>query len=263
MTHALRTPRTLVLAVATALAVLALLGPGSAPTLGQDAPGINGTVKIHEGATHEDPPPTDRNNEPQVCTFHVHGFGFDTTSAGNWRIYTWPPTGDMTLVASGSFTGEEWQSAVMSLADGHYRLVVDVFGDANDARDDDTTADKHKEFWIECPVVTPSPEGSVEASESVAPTPTPTPAGSVEATESLVPTPSPTPAGSVEAIETLVPLESPEGSVLAVEDVPPTDTVAPASAPAPSTWRFVLLTLAAGLATLGLSMRPAPRSARR
>ena len=58
--------------VAAALVLLALAPVSSA------AAGNNGTVKVHEGSSHADPPKTDKNNEPHVCTFHIHGFNFDS-----------------------------------------------------------------------------------------------------------------------------------------------------------------------------------------
>ena len=90
-------------------------------------PGNNGTVKIHDGATDNEPIV---NNEPHVCTFHLHFFFGDEVQAGNWWIQSWPPTGDGTTVLSGSYNatgGEDVQPAtgVFSLPDGHYKLFWD------------------------------------------------------------------------------------------------------------------------------------------
>jgi len=196
MTHARRSPhRSLSVALAwLAVALLLLLAaaPGSAVLAGD---GSNGTVKIHEGTSHTDPPKTDRNNQPHVCTFHIHGFGFDSDDAGPWRIYDWPPTGTKSQVLAGTWSGSEWQSELISLPDGHYRLVVDIDGDKNDTKDDDTTSDKHKEFWVECaaPTETPSEQPTETAPPTEAPSETPTPTP-----PDATPTPSTSPSGGVE-----------------------------------------------------------------
>jgi hypothetical protein len=104
MTHARQiSHRSLSVALAwlgVALLLLLAAAPGSAVLAGD---GSNGTAKIHEGTSHADPPRTDRNNQPHVCTFHIHGFGFDADDAGVWRIYDWPPTGTKSQVLGGTW----------------------------------------------------------------------------------------------------------------------------------------------------------------
>lgn len=91
----------------------------------------SGTVKVHGTEVGN-------RNEPHVCTFHVHGT--DITS-GTWTITSWPPTGDKTVVASGSGP----VSGDISLPNGHYRLDYENPG-------------KHKMFWVECDAdVQPTP----------------------------------------------------------------------------------------------------------
>lgn len=137
-------PRWLVAAFAACLVLVAGTTPAYA-----DPPGFNGTVKIHEGATESEPVMA---NDPHVCTFHVHGFNFDSMSGGTWRIVEWPPTGNgSTVAASGSWTansGGEWrvpQSGAMGLANGHYKLFVDQTQPAAPG------GQKHKVFWVDCP----------------------------------------------------------------------------------------------------------------
>jgi LPXTG-motif cell wall-anchored protein len=85
--------------------------------------GNNGTLKIHEGAVESQP---DRANDPKVCTFHLHGFNFDGTSSGEWRISGQGQT-DGDVWASGTWgvsdAEGDWRTGVMTLADGHYKAA--------------------------------------------------------------------------------------------------------------------------------------------
>ena len=241
-------------------------------------PGNNGTVKIHEGSTEVEPIVS---NEPHVCTFHLHFFFADPTQAGSWEIAGWPPTGDGTVVLSGTYdtspAGEDRQpaSGTYSLPDGHYKLSWT--GD----NPNNPEVEKHKVFWVECaaptPTVTPTPTAT-QPTPTVTPTPTatqpqptptvtPTPTAT-QPTPTVTPTPTatqpqatptptvtptvtvtPTPSGSVEA---LVGTPRPTGVVL-----PVTSTADPGAGPG-NTVRLVSLglTALAGLAvTLGLARR--------
>lgn len=116
----------------------ALSAPVSADPNG---PGNNGTVKIVNNG--DDPlGADDRDNDPHVCQFHIYGFHFDKSSSGTWQIESWPPTGDRTVVASGTWTADatgQWAVAGPALADGHYEL---------DAKQTGTPGgDKSKVFW--------------------------------------------------------------------------------------------------------------------
>src|SRR5439155_1420540 len=72
-------------------------------------------------------------NDPHVCTFHIHGFNFDARATGTWQIKAWEPTGDnSTVVASGTWgpasDSGEWREpktgAMTLIPDGHYKLFV-------------------------------------------------------------------------------------------------------------------------------------------
>ncbi len=148
-----------------ALLAYAIVGPTTAGAH-QDAPGNNGTVKIHEGGTETEPIVR---NEPHVCTFHLHFFFADAAQTGDWWIESWPPTGDGTVVLSGTYTTDangEYRTpaapGTYSLPDGHYKLFWQGRNEQNV---------KHKVFWVECPAPTPAAGGG-----GAAPTPTPTPA---------------------------------------------------------------------------------------
>lgn len=142
--------------VAVGLASVALLAtPAWAGPAG--APGNNGTVKIHDGAGEPSPEPQ---NEPHVCTFHVHALHFDSGQVLTFTVQSWEPTGDRSVVLTGSITadatgaGRSPETGAYGLPDGHYRLTVDTGNGTS-------TQDKHKMFWVRCaPATTPPPATS-------------------------------------------------------------------------------------------------------
>ena len=132
------------LAVVFSIALLSLATAG-ANQASADPPGNNGTVKIHEGATENEPL---RANEPHVCTFHIHGFNFDANARGTWRIEGWAPTGGGTYTGTwGAADGNgDWRSpGAMSIPPGHYKLFV-----WQTMPNDPPGGAKQKVFWVEC-----------------------------------------------------------------------------------------------------------------
>src|SRR5436190_3766783 len=206
--------RVLIGLVALALAGFALLAPAAAHT---NAPGNNGTIKIHQSPGEAEPIVR---NEPHVsCLFHLHAFFADSGQTGDWWIKAWPPTGDgSTIVMSGSYLTDangEWRSDDKTLPAGHYKLFWQDPPGANGVREL-----KHKVFWVdECaqgsgsPGASESAGGSVQASESAGASESP--GGSVQASESAGASESP--GGSVQASESAAASESPGGSVQASE----------------------------------------------
>src|SRR6266516_8128719 len=132
--------------VVTILATAALLATvGVAGVQANDAPGNNGTVKIHDGATEPSP---EVRNQPHVCTFHLHFFFADAGQAGSWWIRSWSPTGDGSVVMTGTYTTDadgEYRTPALpgayTLPDGHYK----VFWEGRSSQNV-----KHKVFWVEC-----------------------------------------------------------------------------------------------------------------
>src|SRR3954470_13697066 len=104
-----------VLAVIAGLMLLAHMGGTAAVASDQKSPpGNNGTIKIHEGAGEQDPVQA---NDPHVCTFHIHGFHFDSSARGTWRLEEQAPTGSAAM-GSGTWTADtngDWRTPVMSL----------------------------------------------------------------------------------------------------------------------------------------------------
>jgi LPXTG-motif cell wall-anchored protein len=127
--------------VTTAAVAAALLLAPSAQA--HNAPGDNGTVKIHDAATGEEL----RKNEPHVCTFYLDAFGFDSVQQVDWHIEAWAPTAAIKgeTVKSGTLELDDeghGRTADLGLPDGHYKLFWNFDGEHGSA--------KHKVFWTEC-----------------------------------------------------------------------------------------------------------------
>jgi hypothetical protein len=194
-------------AAVVGLLVAAFAAPGTASS--NDTPGNNGTVKIHEGGTETEPGPQ---NEPHVCTFHLHFFFADPVQAGNWEIQEWSPGDKGTVVLTGTYDtagdGEDRdpdEPGVYELPDGHYKLFWD--GDL-----DTDKHDKHKVFWVDCLETAPPTFEQSVGTETESPPPPPE-------TESVAPAETESPAPSFE--QSVAPeTEAPSASM-------PAESVAP------------------------------------
>jgi len=150
------------------LVLVALLAPAS-PVLSNDTPGNNGTVKIHDGNTENDP--GEVRNEPHVCTFHLHFYFSDPEQAGTWEIQEWSPGDKGTVVLNGDYDthgdGEDRQpeDGVYTLDPGHYKLFWD--GDL-----DTEKHDKMKVFWVDCETTTTTTESTTTGETTVSGTTT-------------------------------------------------------------------------------------------
>lgn len=164
-------PRNLVLMLAllVALGATALLSPAAA----DHGQGNTGTVKVH-GGTAADPP---TRNEPHVVgDAFVEGFNM-AAHEGTIDIYSWPPTGDGTLVLATTWEADDGTPEAHFLAGpfdlpcGHYRAEVQNGMEA----DDFPGGTKSKMFWVECPPPEPEPEPEPTPSPSPNPEPEPEP----------------------------------------------------------------------------------------
>jgi hypothetical protein len=146
---------------AVAVAATVLLAPAA---LAHNAPGDNGTIKIHDAKTGEELV----KNEPHVCAFYLDAFFFDGLQQADWKIVEMPPTGTKDrLASSGGITLDgagHGRTADMTLPDGHYKLLWNFDGENGKA--------KQKVFWTDC-----ADEGGSGGSSS-----TPTPSGSASDT---------------------------------------------------------------------------------
>lgn len=188
-----------------------------------------GAVKIHDVATGQNDPGSA--NDPTVCTFTVRFFYSDPTETGTWEIQSWAPTGDGSVVASGTYdttaTGSD-ETAPLTLPAGHYRLEYQADG-AHNA--------KTKTFWVSdacgqptAATATPTPTESATPTATATPTesatPTPTLAPDPVATDAATPTPTPTPAPTATPV-TPTPTPTPTGSASDAPSATETPTVAP------------------------------------
>jgi hypothetical protein len=267
---------------------IAVMGPGASGVAGHNnnAPGNNGTVKVHDGPN--EPRPEVR-NQPHVCTFHLHFFFADAGQSGTWEIQKWAPGPKGAVVLRGTYhtdsNGEDRQpeQGAYSLPNGHYKLFWD--GDTG-------KHDKMKVFWVKCaasPTPTPTPNGTPTPTPpatptptpgggggGATPTPTPTPGGG-----GGTPTPTPTPGGGGGGATPTptpggggaTPTPTPGGGVGGVTGTPPAATLPPTdtaldetSTTAGDGWRAALVALAGLLAAALLitpTRTPATRRIRR
>ena len=251
------------------IAILMATFAGVAPSvLANDTPGNNGTVKIHEGNTENDP--GEVRNEPHVCTFHLHFYFADPEQAGTWEIQEWAPGDKGTVVLSGTYDtagdGEDREpdQGVYTLPDGHYKLFWD--GDL-----DTDKHDKMKVFWVDCEEESPAPSGSeLPIESSSVPPSAPASASVPPSAPASASVPPSVPAGSVGPIvgSPSVPAsQSPSGGVAGATGTPavgvtppPTDTSGLSGA-GDDSWRVVLLGLAALIAA-AVFIVPTPTAGR-
>ncbi len=196
----------------------------------------SGTVKLHDVTTGTDVP--DTYNDPTVCTFTVIFQFSGTDTSGTWAIRSWQPTGDASVVASGTYdtspTGAD-ETAAIDLAAGHYRLEYLADG-AHGA--------KTKTFWVgdgcsagsdassapsSTPSSDPSDSPSSSPSESPSDSPSDSPSGAPSDSPSASPSeqPSSDPSTDPSAPAVVVdPTPTPQPS-----DVAPSDAATPTATP--------------------------------
>jgi len=120
--------------------------------------GANGTVKIHDWPEHKNS--SEMANDPKVCQFEIHGFNFDAGESEGWWIqaHKWGNGDRSKAVLSGSYTANgdgDWTSGPHSLADGHYKLFVEM----------EHGTLKHKVFKVDCPPPNAGEEGDEEGND--------------------------------------------------------------------------------------------------
>lgn len=150
----------------TALLLLSMT-PVSAKQGDDGGNGNPGTIKVHDEAD-ADP---DQRNEPHVdCEdFWVEGFNMAADS-GDLTFFSWPPTGDKSVVLEAEWTADDGEpehhflAGPFTLPAGHYRAEAtnaekggggpdddgdDDGGDEGDDDGSDGTHTKKKMFWVE------------------------------------------------------------------------------------------------------------------
>ncbi|MFI6855850.1 LPXTG cell wall anchor domain-containing protein [Streptomyces sp. NPDC050416] len=182
-------------AVCAAASAVLLLAPAAHAT----PPGDNGTVKIHDASTGEEP----RRNEPHVCAFYLDAFGFDGVQEVDWHINAIPPSENKgETVKSGALTLDDQghgRTEDLSLPDGHYKLFWNFDGEKGAA--------KHKVFWTDCEDEE-EPGGSTPSGSA---SPSPSSSSGVSESPSGEPGTSVSPSSSAGGGVTASPSSSPQG----------------------------------------------------
>jgi hypothetical protein len=134
-------------AAAVTLLALCVLGVAGGAASATPPDGNNGTVKVHEAEGDASP---ERANDPKVCGFHLHLFGFDAGQKVSFEV----TASDGTVALKDALVADpsgEALSGAYRLADGRYKLAVDT-GDGQLGRD------KHKVFRVACDPGGPPPD---------------------------------------------------------------------------------------------------------
>jgi protein DEK len=100
-----------------------------------------GTIKIHDVTTGLETAEND--TDPHVCAFWVAFYATDPFEAGTWQLLSWAPTGDGSVVASGTYdtAGDGFDSTgTLDPVAGHYRFEWGSTGSSNS---------KHKTLWVD------------------------------------------------------------------------------------------------------------------
>src|SRR5215472_12238262 len=153
-------------AAGAAVGLVLALGAASAGAQAKAPPGDNGDVKIHNSNT----PVTDERNEPHVCVFYLDAFNFDPAQSVSWRIESWPPTGNRSVVDTGTITLDSSGNGAttdQTLPNGHYKLFWTFAGEKGAA--------KQKVFWVSCPATPPTTPPPTTPPPTTTPPTTPTP----------------------------------------------------------------------------------------
>jgi hypothetical protein len=222
----------LVVSIAPAMAAKGGNGNSNESSSTENGNGNAGVAQIHDAVT--DLVATEQGNEPWVCSFWVGFYAANPTESGSWQLQSWAPTGDGTVVASGTYDTDPDgvdETVDLSLAEGHYRLSWQTTGDNNS---------KQKTFWVACEASEPDSDPTAE------PTPTPSdePASTDEATPTDEAAPSGDPAPTDEAAPSGDPAptdeaapsdeETPGGEEQSQDQTPPTDESQPSDEAAPT-----------------------------
>jgi len=164
---------------------------------GKTPPGDNGDVKIHRSTTAV----TDQRNQPHVCLFYLDAFNFDPNQSVSWKIESWPPTGNRTVVDQGTITLDSAGNGFTSnesLPNGHFKLFWNFGGEHGFA--------KQKVFWVSCPAPSPTPTPTSPSPSPSSPGPTPSPPGPSPTSPTSTSTPSVPPAPVPSPVHTTLPV---------------------------------------------------------
>ncbi|HEX6655171.1 MAG TPA: hypothetical protein VF153_03060 [Candidatus Limnocylindria bacterium] len=188
---------------------------GNSSANGSNGNGVGnaGTVKIHDATTSLEAGLV--GNEPWVCSFWV-GFYSANAEVGTWELRSWAPTGDGSVVASGTYdtSGDGVDAtSTLTVGNGHYRL--DWAGIRSNA--------KQKTFWVACE--------AAPASDDVTPSDDAAPSDEAAPTDDAAPSDE---AGAPSDEETPSDESAPSDEEAPSDESAPSDEEAPSGESAPS-----------------------------
>lgn len=135
---------TAALTVVVTLGMAGMIHSHTVAAVEDNAPGNNGTLKVHEFGT----PSGTENNDPKVCNFNFEAFNLDANQTGTVTIEAHGNTAAITPVSVSLATDENGNGStayVNSLANGLYKATLDnKFGTAEGEKA------KSKVFKVEC-----------------------------------------------------------------------------------------------------------------
>lgn len=147
---------------------------GLAPRAFAQAPGNNGTIKVHELGT----PNMTESNDPKVCNFNIEGFGFDAGQTG-YLVFAVQGGDTPTGQAAGPYTfgpvnaDGTFASQYFKLADGHYKVTLYGKDTAGQVDYNDQLKAKSKVFKVSCDHSVVTPLQTEQPCPPTPPTPTP------------------------------------------------------------------------------------------
>src|SRR5437870_5332498 len=89
-----------ILSFSLALSIAPALAKNGGSNGSSGANSSAGTVKVHDASSGQ--VIGDENNDPHVCGFSFV-FQYADPTSGSWQVLSWPPTGDGSMVSSGTF----------------------------------------------------------------------------------------------------------------------------------------------------------------
>jgi hypothetical protein len=131
----------LVLSIAPVIAANGNGNSGNSGNGGNGDGGNAGTIKVYDATTGLET--ADSDNDPHVCGFWVAFYAPDPFESGTWQLLSWAPTGDGSVVDSGTYdtTGDGLDAtATLDPDPGHFRFEWAAVG---------SNSSKHKTLWVD------------------------------------------------------------------------------------------------------------------
>jgi hypothetical protein len=129
------------IAVSLVLSIAPVIAANGNGNGGNGGGGNAGTIKVYDATTGLETAESD--NDPHVCGFWVAFHAPDPFESGTWQLLSWAPTGDGSVVASGTYdtAGDGLDAtATISPDPGHFRFEWAAVG---------SNSSKQKTLWVD------------------------------------------------------------------------------------------------------------------